>query len=77
MGCGKSKHDVASYNTVLLQRKKSTVDDSKAAAGQEINGTETKPIINNNNNNNNSWRWKFEGGTEERWWESQTDCGWR
>lgn len=37
MGCGKSKHDVASDNTIL-QRKKSSVNSK---AGQE-NGTETK-----------------------------------
>ena len=40
MGCGKSKHDVASGNTVL-QRKKSGVTSQE-------NGTETKDTKNNN-----------------------------
>lgn len=40
MGCGKSKHDVASGNTVL-QRKKSGVSSQE-------NGTETKDTKNNN-----------------------------
>uniref|UniRef100_A0A0R0H4E3 Uncharacterized protein n=1 Tax=Glycine max TaxID=3847 RepID=A0A0R0H4E3_SOYBN len=40
MGCGKSKHDVASGNTVL-QRKKSGVSSQE-------NGTETKDTNNNN-----------------------------
>ncbi|KAJ1427269.1 hypothetical protein SESBI_09936 [Sesbania bispinosa] len=49
MGCGKSKHDVASGNTVL-HRKKSSVD-SKA---EQENGTETKDTHNNNVDNQNS-----------------------
>lgn len=43
MGCGKSKHDVASGNTTVLQRKKSSVNFKE---GQE-NGTETKDVNNN------------------------------
>ncbi|XP_061374343.1 uncharacterized protein LOC133316590 [Gastrolobium bilobum] len=46
MGCGKSKHDVVSGNTVL-QSKKSSVNTK---VGEE-NGTETKDKNNNNNNN--------------------------
>ncbi|TKY72003.1 hypothetical protein E2542_SST00737 [Spatholobus suberectus] len=47
MGCGKSKHDVASGNTVL-QSKKSSVSSK---AGPE-NGTEAKDTNNNNNVDN-------------------------
>jgi len=43
MGCGKSKHDVASDNTTILQRKKSGVTFKE-------NETETKDINNNVDN---------------------------
>lgn len=47
MGCGKSKHeDVASGNTTVLQRKKSSVSFKTA---QENIETETQDNINNNN----------------------------